>query len=218
MLGCAPAGKARHREIGAAPEVMHRAAFAREARPELIENALRLQQRAPVSIGVLGIVRAVRFIPVERNRVGQLVGHRANGHRHLERLQGFHEPPVERRHRLRLERQARLTSVAHLNPQAVLHEIELHLERLRAVGHEPRREPPRRYRKRDMPGVVGPGKLHQRNLSDDLQPQVQRRAGLAPGFVGQDRPACRAGHGRSAAINRARETLREFPARTTCRR
>src|SRR4030095_4678972 len=71
------AGESRGCKIGAAPEEMHWNALADEARPELLEHALRLHQHAPVAIGVLAVVGAMNLIRVEPDRVRQLIPQRA---------------------------------------------------------------------------------------------------------------------------------------------
>src|SRR5260370_26582320 len=59
MLRRRGAGESCHRQVEAAPEEMHRAAFALEAGAKFLQNAVGLQQRAPESVGVFGVVRAM---------------------------------------------------------------------------------------------------------------------------------------------------------------
>src|SRR5205085_3707528 len=49
-------GKARNREIEAAPEKMDRTAFTAETRTKFLENPISLQKHTPESIGVFRIV------------------------------------------------------------------------------------------------------------------------------------------------------------------
>ena len=60
MARRAAAGKARHREIEAAPEEMHRARLAEKAGAELLEHAVGIDQdlqEAPHRIGIVGGMR-----------------------------------------------------------------------------------------------------------------------------------------------------------------
>src|SRR5262245_23338166 len=73
-----PAGKPRHRQIEAAPEEMHGTAFATKMRAELLEHAIALHQNAPEPISVLRVIRAMRFVLIEWDRVLNLVRHFVN--------------------------------------------------------------------------------------------------------------------------------------------
>src|SRR5476649_2928968 len=70
----------------------------------------------------------------------------------------------------------------------MIDEVEVDLECPDAVGDRRGRQPARGDVKRNMPGMVQPGRAHQTNLADDLAPQMQRRIGLAPRGGGQFRP------------------------------
>src|SRR6185312_12876372 len=52
----APPREAGHRQVEAAPEELHRAAFADEAAPEFLEHSVGLRQDAPTALGVLGVI------------------------------------------------------------------------------------------------------------------------------------------------------------------
>src|SRR3569832_225878 len=61
-----------------------------------------------------------------------------------------------------------------------MNEIEIDLEHAGTVRHGSSREPPRRDVVRHVPGVIGPRRLREPYLADDLRPQVQRRIGILP--------------------------------------
>ena len=74
--GCCGRGPPRepcHRQIERAPEEVDRAALADEARAKLLEDPIGLHEDAPEAVGVLRIVGAVRFVPIEADRIGDLV-------------------------------------------------------------------------------------------------------------------------------------------------
>ena len=70
----------------------------------------------------------------------------------------------------------------------MIDEVEVDLERARAVRNRRGRQPARGDVKRDVPGMIEPGRAREADLADDLGPQMQRRIGLAPPGGGQFRP------------------------------
>src|SRR4051812_19256156 len=80
MLRREPAGKARDREVKAPPEEVDGTALAQEARAKALQDALGLRERTPEAVGLLQIVRLVRLVLLEGNRVGNLDGRRPNLH------------------------------------------------------------------------------------------------------------------------------------------
>ena len=84
-----PPGKTGHGQIEAAPEKMHRTAFAAKTRPELLEDAVALNKDAPEAIGILAVVRTVFFIFIKRDRVFDLVRHLVDGHRQTQFVELF---------------------------------------------------------------------------------------------------------------------------------
>ena len=74
---------------------MHRTAFPAEARAEILKHAIGLQENTPKPIRVIAIIRAVRFIAFERNRILDLVGRRVDGHRQLQFSQRVHHRVVK---------------------------------------------------------------------------------------------------------------------------
>src|SRR6516225_11934176 len=73
MPRCGASGEAGHREVEAAPEEMHRAAFAEKAGAELREDPINLKQNSPETLRVFWSVGRMLRVLVERNRVGDLV-------------------------------------------------------------------------------------------------------------------------------------------------
>ena len=90
-----PSRKACHSQIEAAPEEMHRTAFAAKARSEFLEHAIALYQNAPESIGIFLIVRAMLFIFIERDRILNLVRYLVNCDRQMKLVESPHQSPVK---------------------------------------------------------------------------------------------------------------------------
>src|ERR1700678_3945332 len=67
-------------------------------------------------------------------------------------------------------------------------EIEVDLERARAVRNRRGRQAARGDVKHDVPGVIEPWGARGADLADDLGPQMQGRVGFAPLGGGQFRP------------------------------
>jgi hypothetical protein len=189
MRGSRAAGEPGDREVGGAPEQMHRAALTDEAGAELLEHPVGLDEDLPEPVGVLAVVGPVRFVLLEGDGILDLVGLRVDLDRQAERRELRHQPAVERRHRLRLERERRGAAAARLHHQAVVDEVEIDLKALGAVRDRRGGQPAGGDVVRGMPGVVDPGAPGQPDLAGDLQPQMQGREGLTPGFQGQARPA-----------------------------
>src|SRR5450759_950552 len=79
MARRAPARKARHREIEAAPEEMHRTRLAKEAGAELLEHPVGIHkdlQEAPHGVWIVGSMPVVLRKP---DRLRQFVGHLVDG-------------------------------------------------------------------------------------------------------------------------------------------
>jgi hypothetical protein len=142
----APPGEARHRQIEAAPEEMHRARLAEKAAAEQLEHPVGLHQRAPEAVRGLGVVRLMRFVQGEADRVRHLVGPVVDPDRNADSVQEAHDPAVERRDALRLQRQRRRIPAAGAHQKAVRDEVELDLEDLvpAGMGEVPSPAPSRR--------------------------------------------------------------------------
>src|SRR3989442_8401988 len=88
----------RHREIEAAPEKMHRAAFAEKRRAKPLEHVIGLDEDAPVPIRILGIVRSMLLIVREANLVLRLDRHGPDLDAHAQRVECGEIGAVECRH------------------------------------------------------------------------------------------------------------------------
>src|SRR5438132_13175935 len=63
-----PSRNPRHRQIEAAPDQLHRTAFAAEARTKFFENAICLEEDAPEAVSIVQIISGVFLILIEGNR------------------------------------------------------------------------------------------------------------------------------------------------------
>src|SRR5438477_3244653 len=133
MLRCSASGKTRHREIGRSPDKMDGGAFSAEARTEFFEHAIGLDQNAPESIGILGIVRAMLLVAIEWNLIWDFVWQDVDLHRQFQLVQCAHDRFVEIRDAARLEFDRALSAVAFQNPQLMIDEIETNFESVGAV-------------------------------------------------------------------------------------
>jgi hypothetical protein len=73
MPGSATSREARHGEVKASPKEMNRARLAEKRATKIKENIVRGQQDAPKPCHVVAVVRCMREIPIEGNRIGHLV-------------------------------------------------------------------------------------------------------------------------------------------------
>src|SRR3979411_631119 len=124
----APARKARHREIEAAPEEMHRARLAEEGGAELLEHPIGIDQylkETPHSVRVVGGMLVVLRKP---DRLGQFVGHLVDGDMNAKLRERCHDRCVETRDRLSGESKLPRCAVAGRNPQKMIDEVELDLK------------------------------------------------------------------------------------------
>src|SRR6266496_5340303 len=76
-----PSGETRHRQIKTAPEKMHRTALATETRAKFLKDAIALHEHTPKPVRIFGVIRAMFFILVKRDRILNLVRRHINGHR-----------------------------------------------------------------------------------------------------------------------------------------
>src|SRR5436305_11300510 len=106
-----PAGKARYREIEAAPEKMDRAALAAETRTKFLENPISLQKHAPEPIGVFRIVSRVFLIAVKRDRLQRFVRLHPDLHFNAEFSQFTHHLVIESCHTLWLQYELALVAL-----------------------------------------------------------------------------------------------------------
>ena len=83
---------------------MHGAALAQEARPKLLEHPIRLEQRAPESIGIFRVIGGVLAVDGERDGASDLAWHIVDRDGDAELAQRRHQPVVEVGDRLRAQR------------------------------------------------------------------------------------------------------------------
>src|SRR5881396_495381 len=98
-LGGATPREARHREVEAAPEEVHRTAFPEKRCAKLPEHVIRLHEDAPESIGILRIVRSMLLVVREANRVLHLDRYRPELDVHVHVLECGEIRPIEFRPR-----------------------------------------------------------------------------------------------------------------------
>ena len=100
MTRRAPAGKACHREIEAAPEEMDRARLAEESGTELLEDAVSVHknlQKAPYRVRV---IRGVLMVLRKADRLRQFIGHLVDGDVNAELRELGHDRRIEARDRV----------------------------------------------------------------------------------------------------------------------
>src|SRR6266849_6251371 len=181
-------GKARHGQIKAAPEKMHRAHFAEKAGAEMRKHVVRREQHAPETVGIVAIVGGVREVPIEWDAISDLARHRRDGNLDVEFGERRAQLAEELRNRLWREHELTEVPVAGSYPQHMVDKVEIELEGAGAVRDRRGRQAARGQVQRHVPGVVEPRRLRQAYLADDLRPQMQRLAGILPSRIGQLRP------------------------------
>src|SRR5262249_48851608 len=87
MLGSSPPGETSDCQIGGTPEKVHRTALTDEVRAKLFKDAVCLDQDSPEPVRVLRIVCCVRFVSVEPDGIGNLIGFLVDLHVQLKPLQ-----------------------------------------------------------------------------------------------------------------------------------
>src|SRR5437773_5412826 len=131
-----PARKARYRKIEAAPEKMHRTAFAAETRTKLLENSIGLQKDAPEPIGVFRIVSRMFLIAVERDRFRRFVRFHPNLHFNAELSQFIHHLAIKICDALWLQFYCALLALCGGDAQLMPDKVELDFESARAIRNE----------------------------------------------------------------------------------
>src|SRR5437870_9690312 len=97
-----------------------------------------------------------------------------------ERLQHAHELEEEVGYRACDQWHAPGVSVAEVNPQVVIDEVEVDLEHALADGDRRRGQSARGHGKRDVPPFIEEWRKRQLDFADDLRAHVERGAGLLP--------------------------------------
>src|SRR5471030_1632004 len=137
---------------------MDRAAFADELCAKLFHRFGSGNQDSPKSIRVLGVVRAVGEILVERNGAGNFLRLEIDLRRDSERSQTLRDAAVETGNRLRYEGPGGPGALAGVNFDGMLLEIELDFEYARRVRHRSRGQAARVDIQRDVPPLIQGGR------------------------------------------------------------
>jgi hypothetical protein len=95
MRRCRLAREERVREVQRAEVQLHRARLADEARPEHLEDPFDLDERQPEPTDCSRVVGGVHAVVGERDRTGDLDGHRPDLRGHLQLVQRLHDGVVE---------------------------------------------------------------------------------------------------------------------------
>src|SRR5207245_10391024 len=128
-----PHRETRQCQIKTAPEKMHRTAFPAETRSKFLKHAIALHEHAPEPVRIFGVIRAVLFILIKRNRILNLVRRGVDSHRQIEIVQCLHYDPIKLGNRLRFQWNGSPRAIALVDEQLVIDEIKLYLESLRTV-------------------------------------------------------------------------------------
>ena len=183
-----PPRKAGRGEVEAPPEEVDRARLPQEIVSELLGHAIGLRESVPEPSRPRRVVRGVRSVLDERDRLRNLDRNRPDLDLDLEIGQRVHGLPVEVGDRHRAERQIAARSVARHDSVAMVEEVEIHLERAVVVGDGAGREPAAGQIEGDVPPVVDGRRLGEPHLAHHLAPHVERCVGVEPGLEGQLRP------------------------------
>ncbi len=183
-----PARKARHGEVEAAPEEMHRADLPVERASGGGEHPFDVDQDPPHPARVFGIVRPVNRVFVKADWRGDLDRYRPDLHRQLHLVERANDVPVEIGDAARRERDRPSDAIRHADRQQVIDEVEFHRERPASLRQRACREAARGDVQRDAPRMVQRRCVRERDLADNLRPHVQRRVRFPPGVVRQCRP------------------------------
>src|SRR5271165_261754 len=184
-------GKARHRQIEAPPEEMHRAYLADKARAKLFEHGIDPYQNAPEAMRCLRVVRRVNLVFLEGNWIEDLTRRGPDTHIHAKLAERRHEAAIKLSYALRFQRERALATVARFDDQLVFDEIELNFHGALAVRHCRSRQAPGVHVERHIPPVVHQGTQFQANLADHLRPHVQGCESVLPAIKGQRREKLR---------------------------
>jgi hypothetical protein len=188
MLWCFAAREARASQIESSPKKMDGADFAAEAGTEPCEDARRLQQNTPESLRKFRVIGVVNLILVKTNPVLDLDWHGPDTHRQVEAIECGDDPMIEIRDRHGPEWERPAGAIAGIDEELVADEIEIYLQHPYAVGHGQRGEAADGGIEGDVPRVVDIRHKGEANLSHDLEPKLERGAGIAPLSLGKWRP------------------------------
>src|SRR5215831_2321157 len=115
---------------------MYGARFADKPRAEHLEDLVSGNEDSPKLLYSGRVIRRMRAVLVERNRIDDLDRHLPDGDLNPERFQYCHELCVEIRNRPRREGQLPILAIAGPQLQLVLDEVKLSFKRPLPVGNE----------------------------------------------------------------------------------
>jgi len=119
---------------------MHGAAFADEAGAKLLQYPVGLSEHVKEPARVLGHIRSVRGVLLERDRIDHFAGSRADRYAKAEVCQSCKQLFVELGDRAGAKRHRARGATAGADQEAVSDEIEFDLKRSRVVGDRRGRE------------------------------------------------------------------------------
>jgi hypothetical protein len=181
-------GEACACQVERSPKEVDGADLSDELSPKDGEDSRGLEQNAPEALREFGVIGLVRPILVERNGLRDLHRHLPDVDRGAEALERGHELPIKPGHGHGLERHNAASGLAALNDEQVIDEIEIDLENAGAIEHGRRGEAANGGIKRNVPAVVDLRRECEPDLTDDLHPELQRGAGVAPRALRQSGP------------------------------
>lgn len=186
MQGRLAPGESGHGEVHGAPEEVNGTHPSSEARAERRECPIRVHELAPEGVRRIRVLTGVRCVLSKRDREFHLIRCPVDARVESELTELLEEPRREVSDRHGHEREHTLTAVAVPDHQLVLYEIELDVEDSVAVHLRPGPEASGCDVQRDVPPVVHVGRAHHADLAHDLQPTVQRIAGVGLAVHGKD--------------------------------
>jgi hypothetical protein len=165
-----------------------RAALPDEAGAEFLEDAIDLHQCAPEARGEFAIVVMVLSILLEWDPIRHFTRCRMDPDVETKRRERVENLVIEVRHGTRLEGYRSLSSIGRLDQELITEQIEVDLEGSTVVGNQRSAKATRGHIERNVPGMVGPRRLDEPDLSDYLGPHVERRRRIGPVLERKIRP------------------------------
>ena len=175
-----PAREPGDREVGSAPEEVHRTDLSGEAGPGSRHDAMRVDQRESTRVARSGS-RAASYEPCPSSSANGIESSTSTGRASIDTWTSRSASAaivarVEAGDRARLERDLPAIAVGRPDDELVVDEVELDLEARAPVVHERRREAAGEHVQRYLPPVVDHRLEREADLADDLGPHVQRVA------------------------------------------
>ncbi len=164
------AGKARHREIEAAPEEMHRAGFADEAGAKVGHHARRLNEGPVEAPDIDAIVLRMGAIAVECNAVFDFARRRPDLRVNAEPMQPEHEFVIEVSDCHRLESDGFDPAIAGRDTKLMVDKIEGDIERRPVINIRRRQQSARGHQESRVPPVINERGCCNAHLPRDLRP------------------------------------------------